>query len=141
MAVKGVGTSLKLTSGNTSPMTLVDVSSYLNKIGGASNADQLDATVFQPNVTAPIKTKIPGTTERSFSLGGVWTAAAELFFSGIEGEQNLEYELGPEGTASGKKKIYGHCNCISYSGPQTDVSGIITFTCELNVTSRNVGSY
>jgi hypothetical protein len=141
MAVKGVGASLKITSGNTSPMTLTDVSAYLNKISGASNADQLDATVFQPNVAAPIKTKIPGTTERSFSLGGPWTASAETFFAAIEGEQNLEYEYGPEGTTSGKKKIYGHCNCISYSGPQSDVSGITSFTCEIAVTSRNVGSY
>jgi hypothetical protein len=141
MPVKGVGASLKITSGNTSPMTLTDVSAYLNKVNGSSNADQLDGTVFQPNVQNPVKTKVPGTTERGFSLGGVWSRAAELFFSGIEGEQGLEYEYGPEGTTAGKTKIYGHCSCLSYSGPQSEVGTITQFSSEIAVTSRNVGTY
>ena len=141
MAIKGIGASFKLTSGITSPLTLTDVSTYLDKIDGSSTTDKLDGTTFQPNVTNPLKVEIPGQTTRGFALGGKWTAASESFFAAVEGLQGLEYEYGPDGTTSGKKKIYGHCNCLSYSGPQSSVGGITTFTVELTVTSRNVGSY
>jgi hypothetical protein len=141
MAVKGVGASLKITSGNTSPMTLTDVSAYLNKISGASNADQLDATVFQPNVAAPIKTKIPAPRSGASRSAVRGRPLRRLFFAGIEGEQNLEYEYGPEGTTSGKKKIYGHCNCISYSGSAVGRLWHHDVHLEIAVTSRNVGTY
>jgi hypothetical protein len=141
MAVKGIGASLWITDDATSPLVLTDVSTYLDKIDGSSSTDALDGTTFQPDNPHPIKVEIPGLTTRGFSLGGKWTAAAETFFAAIEGLKNLEYQYGPEGTASGKKKIYGHCNCLSYSGPQSSVSGITTFTVELKVTSRNVGTF
>ncbi len=141
MAIKGIGASFKLTDDATSPLVLTDISTYLDKIDGSSSTDKLDGTTFQPNVQNPLKVEIPGQTTRSFALGGKWTAAAESFFAGVEGLQNLEYEYGPDGTTAGKKKIYGHCNCLSYSGPQSSVGGITTFTVELTVLSRNVGTY
>ena len=141
MAIKGIGASLWLTSGATSPLVLTDVSTYLDKIDGTSTTDKLDGTTFQPDVAHPIKVEIPGLTLRGLNLSGKWTAAAEAFFAGIEGLQNLEYQYGPTGTSAGSKKIYGHCNCFSYTGPQSSVAGITTFSVELTVTSRNVGTF
>ena len=138
MAVKGIGTSFKL---ENSVGVLTDVSTMLDGVDGSSDPDRLDATTFQPNVAAPVKVEIPGFRTRGFSLSGKWTPAAEAFFSAIEGLENLDYEYGPEGSDPGDTKIYGVCTCLSYTGPQSTVDGITTFSVELNVVSRNTGTY
>jgi hypothetical protein len=138
MAIKGTGTSFKL---DNSVGTLTDISTYLDGVDGSSDADELDGTTFQPNVAAPIKDIIAGFRTRSFSLSGKWTAAAETFFAAIEGLTALDYEYGPDGTTAGKPKISGLCNCLSYTGPQSSVDGITTFSCELRPSTRVVGTY
>jgi len=140
MAIRGIGASFKIDDA-VSPTTLTDVSTYLDNIQGTSSPDRLDGTTFQPGVAAPLKVEIRGFDVKGFTLTGKWTAAAETFFSGIEGAEGLAYEYGPDGTASGKTKVTGFCNCISYSGPQSGVSSITTFTVELSVTSRSVGTF
>lgn len=140
MAIRGIGASFKIENGS-SPSTMTDVSTYLDNIQGTSSPDRLDGTTFQPGVAAPLKVEIRGFDAKGFSLSGKWTAAAETFFTGIEGVEGLNYEYGPDGTTTGKPKIYGTCNSISYSGPQSPVSGITTFTVELSVTSRNSSTY
>lgn len=145
MAVRGIGASFKLSDigspGLGSPLDLNDVSSYLDNIQGNSNPDRLDGTTFQPNVASPLKVEIRGFDTKGFTLTGKWTAAAETFFASIEGAEGLAYEYGPEGTTSGKARITGFCNCLSYSGPQSSVTGITTFTVELSVTSRDVDTF
>lgn len=138
MAIPGTGASLKI---HNASLVLTDVSTYLDGIDGSSNADELDGTTFQPNVTNPIKNIVPGMRVRGFSLSGKWTAAAETMFAGIEGMQNLNYEYGPEGTTTGKTKISGTLNCLSYTGPQSSVAGITTFAVELRVNTRTLGTY
>lgn len=138
--VKGIGASFKLGDVG-SPASLNDVSTYLDNIQGNSNPDRLDGTTFQPNTATPLKVEIRGFDTKGFTLTGKWSPAAETFFSGIEGAEGLDYEYGPDGTTTGKTKITGTCNCISYSGPQSSVSGITTFTVELSVTSRSVGTF
>jgi len=138
MAVSGVGASFKL---DNSVGALTDISTYLDSIDGSSDPDELDGTTFQPGVSAPSKDIIAGFRTRGYSLSGKWTAAAEAFFSAIEGSNGLDYEYGPEGTSAGKTKIHGLCNCLSYSGPQSSVDGITTFQAELRVTTRSVGTY
>lgn len=140
MAVRGIGASFQIEDG-ASPSTMTDVSGYLNNIQPSSNPDRLDATVFQPNVAAPLKTEIRGFDVKGFTLTGVWTSAAETFFSGLEGANGVNYIYGPDGTVTGKPKIYGTCNCLSYSGPQSAVSGITSFTVELSVTSRAISTF
>jgi hypothetical protein len=138
MAVKGAGASLKI---HNSVAVLTDVSTYLDGIDGSSDADELDGTTFQPNVASPIKVIIAGFRTRGFSLSGKWTPASETFFSAIEGLNDLVYEYGPDGTTTGKTKISGTLNCLSYSGPQSSVDSITTFSCELRVNTRVVGTY
>lgn len=140
MAKRGIGASFKIEDG-ASPSVLTDVSTYLDNIQGTSNPDRLDGTTFQPGVASPLKVEVRGFDTKGFTLTGKWSAAAETFFSALEGAENLNYEYGPEGTSTGSKKITGTCNCISYSGPQAGVSSIITFTVELSVLSRTVGTY
>lgn len=141
MAVKGVGASFKLADAAGSPETLTDISTWIKNIDGSSSMSEYDATCFQPGVSVPIKVTVPGFSDKGFSLSGIWTAAVEAFFGPIEGAQGLAYEYGPDGTTSGKPKISGLCNVMSYSGPKAPVDGLVTFDLSLKVTSRNVGTF
>jgi len=138
MAISGIGTSFKL---DNAANVLTDISTYLDGIDGSSDQDEVDGTTFQPGVSVPIKNIIPGFATKGFSLSGKWSPAAETFFSGIESKQGLDYEYGPGGTAVGQTKITGLCSCLSYTGPQSSVDGITTFTVELRVSSRTVGTF
>src|SRR5262245_39380885 len=106
--IRGIGASFKIENG-ASPSVMTDVSTYLDKIDGSSDPDRLDATCFQPNVAAPLKSEIVGFRTRGFALSGKWTAAAETFWAAVEGSEGVNYEYGPEGTTTGKQKIYGSC--------------------------------
>jgi len=139
MAISGIGTSFKLD--NAVGGVLTQVATYLDSVQGSSDQDELDGTTFQPGVAVPLKNLVPGFASKGFSLSGKWSQASDSFFNGIEGKQGLNYEYRPEGTGTGKQKIYGLCNCLSYSGPQSSVDGITTFTVELRKTSQNVGTY
>ena len=139
MAHAGVKTRFRL---DNSSGTLTDISTYLDSIQGSSDTEFLDGTTFQPDVVgSAIRNEIPGFATKGLSLSGKWTEAAEAFFSAIEGMQGLEYEYKPD-DPSVTGSISGTCSCGSYSGPQSSVDGIITFTVELRVASRtyNAGS-
>jgi hypothetical protein len=138
MAISGVGTSFKL---HNAAAVLTDISTYLDGVDGSSDTDEIDGTTFQPGVAVPIKNIIPGFATKGYDLSGKWTAVAETFFSGIEGKQGLAYEYGPGGTTAGSTKISGTCACLSYTGPQSSVDGITTFSASLRVSSRTVGTY
>ena len=119
-----------------------DISTYLDNVSGASDTEFLDGTTFQPDaVGSAVKNEIPGFATKSLSLSGKWTETAEAFFSAIEGLQNLEYTYIPD-EPNVNSTITGTCSCGSYSGPQSSVDGIVTFTVELRVQSRtfNQGS-
>ena len=139
--VKGVGASFKLSEDAGSPLTLTDISTWLDNIEPSSSTSEYDGTTFQPGVAHPLKKSVPGFADKGYSLSGKWSPAAETFFSAIEGVQGLGYEYGPDGTSAGKPKISGLCNCMSYSGAKAPVDGIETFTVELKVTSRTVGTF
>jgi hypothetical protein len=141
MGTRGVGASFKLADNAGSPQTLTDISTWLNNIEGSSSMSDYDGTTFQPGVATPIKASVPGFADKGYTLAGIWSKAVEDFFSPIEGVQGLAYEYGPDGTTSGKVKISGLCNVMSYSGPKAPVDGLITFDVSLKVTSRTVGTF
>lgn len=122
--------------------TLTDISTWLTSVQGSSDTDFLDATTFQPDVVgSAIKDEVPGFATKAYSLAGMWSEEVEAFFSGIEGEQNLEFRYKPD-DPNMNSSITGTCSCGSYSGPQSDVSGMVTFTAELRVQTKvfNQGS-
>jgi hypothetical protein len=113
----------------------------LDGVTPSSDTDELDGTTFQPGVAQPTKQMIPGFRTRGLSLSVKWTEAAELFFSKVEGKENLEYHYGPLGKDVGMPGITGTCNCMSWTGPVSTVDGVITGTAELRVNSRIVGDF
>jgi hypothetical protein len=117
--------------------TLTDISTWLTSVQGSSDTDFLDATTFQPDVVgSALKDEIPGFASKGYSLSGMWSEAVEAFFSAIEGDQNLEYEYRPD-DPNMNSSITGLCSCGSYSGPQSEVNGLVTFTAELRVQTRS----
>jgi hypothetical protein len=133
MAHAGIKTRFKL---DNAAGALTDISTYLDSVQGSSDTEFLDGTTFQPDATTAIKNEIPGFATKGFSLSGKWTEAAEAFFSAIEGDQNLEYEYKPD-DPNITSSITGLCSCGSYSGPQSSVDGVVTFTVELRVQTRS----
>jgi hypothetical protein len=140
MAHAGIGTYFKLDSGAGTPVP-TDISSYLDGVTPSSDTDELDGTTFQPGIPAPTKSIIAGFRTRSLSLSVKWTAAAETFFSGIEGKTGLNYWYGPVGSTSGLPGIKGLCNCLSWTGPISTVDGVITGTVELRCDTRVLGTF
>lgn len=117
--------------------TLTDISTKLTSIQGSGDTEFLDATTFQPDaVGSALKNEIPGFSSKGLSLAGMWDETVEALFSAIEGRQNLEYEYKPD-DPNMNSSITGTCSCGSYSGPQTDVNGLVTFTAELRVQTRS----
>jgi hypothetical protein len=133
MAHAGIKTRFKL---DNAAGALTDISTYLDSVQGSSDTEFLDGTTFQPDAVTAIKNEIPGFATKGFSLSGKWTEAAEAFFSAIEGDQNLEYEYKPD-DPNITSSITGLCSCGSYSGPQSSVDGVVTFTVELRVQTRS----
>lgn len=140
MAHRGIQARFKLEDGS-SPATLTDISTYLDNISSGSSGQTVDGTTFQPDATTPLKIDIPTFSEKTLALTGKWTAASESFFAAIEGLQHLRYEYGPTGSTTGMKKIQGYCNVKDYSGPQQAVDGVISFTVNLTVSSREVTTW
>lgn len=138
MAHAGIKTRFKLENASG---TLTDISTYLDGVSGSSDTDFLDGTTFQPDVVGPaIKDEIPGFSSKSLSLSGKYTTASDVFFTAIEGMQNLSYEYIPDDPNVGDAyAIVGLCSCGSYSGPQSSVDGVVTFTAELRVKTRTLG--
>ncbi|HJT96611.1 MAG TPA: hypothetical protein VJ777_32445 [Mycobacterium sp.] len=134
----GIGASLKVDS---SGGVLTEIATYLTDISGDVSTDELDGTTFQPGATTPTKYIVFGATERTMSVTGMWTEAAETFFSAIDGLTGLDYEYGPLGTATGRTKISGTLNAGGWSGPQQTVNGLITFTMTFKINSRTVGTF
>ena len=139
MAHAGIKTRFELDNASG---TLTDISTYLDSVQGSSDTEFQDGTTFQPDVVgSAIKDEIPGFATKGLSLSGKWTEAAEAFFSAIEGLQNLEYRYKPD-DPNITGSITGLCSCGSYSGPQSSIDGVVTFTVELRVKTRtyNAGS-
>ena len=134
----GIGASLKVDSASN---VLTEIATYLTDISGDTSTDELDGMTFQPGALSPVKFIVFGATERTMSVTGMWTAAAETFFSAIDGLTALDYEYGPLGTTAGLTKISGTLNAGGWSGPQQTVNGLITFTMTFKVNSRTVGTF
>lgn len=134
----GIGASLQVDSASN---VLTEIATWCTDISGDATTDELDGTTFQPGSTTPTKYIVFGATERTMSITGMWVAAAETFFSAIDGQQGLDYIHGPLGTTVGLTKISGLLNAGNWSGPQQTVGGLITFSMTFKITSRAVSTF
>lgn len=129
--IRAAGTSFKLRHPSTGVMT--EVATWFTGIDTGSDQDTDEATFFNPNGTLPTKLRLFGAITRGFTLTGKWNAAADAFFTSLQGEVNVPFEFGPEGTAVGKIMRSGSVNVGGWSDPSGDASGSWNSSIELAV--------
>lgn len=119
--------------------TLTDLSRKGAKISINFSTEILDATTFQP--TNGAKEKMVGVSDGKISFEGNADSTVATHLLAIRGQgeptggsegEGFDFEIGPEGTASGKRKLTGKCLLASY-GEEVDVNGINKFTAELEL--------
>ena len=119
--IRAAGASFKLRHPSTGVMT--EVAQWFTGIDTGSDQDRDDANFFNPNATLPTKRSIFGAITREYTLTGKWSAAADAFFSSLQGETNVPFEFGPEGTAVGKILRSGSVNVGGWADPNADANG------------------
>ena len=122
---------------------LTDISSNLLSITAAGETADFTAAYFNPGASLPLQTKGYGATTRTYTLVGWWDQTVDSFFEAISGLQNRNFEYGPEGSTTGKRKWSGTVNVGVWNGPgeQNAESGFLPFEIELSVVTRTVGTF
>jgi hypothetical protein len=119
--------------------TEIDISHWLNGVQGNNSQEWIDVTTFQPDVVGPaLKDEIPGFQSSSRTYSGLWSEEAQAFFTGINGRQNLSYTEQPAAGDGVDTTITGECSVGGYSGPIYGVTGAVTFTVEIRITTLNL---
>lgn len=121
----GKNAIFKLHDGSSS---LVDLSSYLNNIDMAANADTHETTTFGKDD----KTYIPGLRDGTFSLAGNFDPTADALLFGARGTIRA-FEYYPDGDSAGKVKYSGDVIVTEYSG-SSPVGDLNTVSVSLQVT-------
>ena len=116
--------------------TLRDISNYVSSVSLNRDAPEIDTTTFQDTA----KTYIADFDGAELSIEGNSHATVMGYLHPIVGQAAGTFNWGPEGTASGKRKMTGECVCTGVTenavpqGKQNmftakfRVSGSITFT-------------
>ena len=77
--------------------TLRDLSAYLNDIGFPRDQEMADTTTFKTTGTA--KTFIPGLSDSTISISGLFDATADGYLAGLVGfASSQSFEYGPQGS-------------------------------------------
>lgn len=115
---------------------LTDISRKGTSVDADFPTEILESTAFQSPGDA--KEKIPGDNDVKFNIQGNADSTVALHLmqlrgkdaptGGTEGE-GFDYEIGPEGSASGKRKWTGKFFLASYK--EQIVRGVLKFTAEL----------
>lgn len=122
---------------------LTELADQLSVITPESDTEEYNASVFSPGSTLPVKYKGYGATERTYTLRGVWNQTLDTFFESISGLTGRSFQYGPEGTASGKRKVTGTVNVSVWNGngEQSAEGGFLPFEIELSVVTRTVSTF
>ena len=104
-----------------------DLSSYCSEVGLPRSIETAETTAFGKSA----KTYIVGLTDGTISASGKWDATADGVIAPLVGAASLvTFEVGPEGSGSGKVKYSGSAIITSYelSAPVGDA---VSFTLQL----------
>lgn len=93
--------------------SLVDYSAYLNDLSLSRDIETAETTTF--GVAGSAKTYIVGLSDATFSISGLFDAAADATLAAVLGFATpLEFEYGPAGLTGGFTKYTGNCIMTSY---------------------------
>lgn len=87
--------------------TLRDISAHVNSVNLNRDAPEIDTTTFQDTA----KTYIADFDGAEISIEGNANATVMGYLHPIVGQAAGSFVWGPEGTASGKRKMSGECVC------------------------------
>lgn len=90
---------------------LTDVSAYLDAEVGWSPESETKRYTYTPMSTG-IEVEIGGSRKIKVNLMALDETAADTFFSAIRGKSGLNFEIHPDGTGTGKRKVTGTCACV-----------------------------
>lgn len=110
-------------------LNAVDYSEYLSEAGLEREIDSAETSAL--GTTA--KTYVPGLTDGSFSLSGMYEPTLDTALDGFHGDASIPFEYRPAGTGSGKPKYTGNCILTSYS-ISTSVDDMASIEAEFQVT-------
>jgi hypothetical protein len=129
--VHGKGGVFKI---DNSAGTLQTLSAYLDQWSISNSVDMADTTTMNSEV----KTYLSGQSDATISISGLYDSTAatgpDVTLNGLVGlEATSTFELGPEGSASGKTRYTGECFLTGYQ--ITDSAGdAVKFTADFQVT-------
>jgi len=114
--------------------TLQTLTAYVDSIDLNQTVDTAETTTMGSEV----KTYLSGQSDGTVSISGKWDSTAstgpDAVLAGLIGlEATSTFEIGPEGSTTGKVKYTGECFLTSYvvSAPVGDV---VTFTADFQIT-------
>lgn len=137
MPISGKDAIFKLDNGAATPV-LTDISDYIRSIETENENEQIDGTTLRKQKRVRVSTF----EADSFQITFAWSPAASAFLRGIKGKQNLNYEYGPEGNATGMERIYGTCNVLRAQDiPPANPDNLTEVSLELSINTATFGTF
>lgn len=129
--VHGKGVVFKLDNAAGSLQTLT---TYVDSVTFDNSVDMAETTTMG----AEAKTYVSGQSDGTFSVGGKWdgtaTTGPHAILQSLVGlETTSSFEVGPEGSTSGKVKLSGECFLTGYSASMP-VGDVVSFTADFQIT-------
>jgi hypothetical protein len=115
---------------DNSSAALTDISTKCHDVKFPRQADSLDSTTFQQGGN---KTFQPGLKSGTISISFNWDSTIDAHLCGVLGQDTLlNFEYGPNGSASGEAKKTGTCFLSKYE-PPAQVGQLIKGTAEFQI--------
>jgi hypothetical protein len=111
--------------------TAIDISAYITSLTAPSiDAQTAETSTLGDNFKEYIRTQVdPGTV----SIEGIYDPFIGTFLFPLGTASAGSFEVGPQGTASGKPKFYGTALLSSYE-QAGDIDSAVTFSAEFQLT-------
>lgn len=114
--------------------TLQVLTAYVDSISFSNTVDTAESTTMGSEV----KTYLSGQSDGTLSISGKYDSTAstgpDVILNGIVGnDASSTYEIGPEGSTSGKIKYTGECFLTTYA-ISMPVGDVVTFSADFQLT-------
>ena len=129
--VAGRGSYFAIKDAAAGAGTLRNLSDHITNVDFPQEVSALEVT----GLSDTDRKYIVGLANSSFSISGFWDDAAnnvDAVFAAILKAVDVDFEYGPEGSASTKRKYSGDCMVTRYS-VSSPVDGVVGFTADIQI--------
>ena len=106
-----------------------DISNTVTSVDFPETLDTAETTAFGSSA----KSYIPGLTDATISISGIWDATVDGYIAGGAEPASRSFVFGPAGSGSGNVKYTGEAIVTSYS-ISNPVGDVVTYSLDLQVT-------